>query len=428
MKLRDVIGSATSNMMRSKVRTILTIIAVFIGAFTITMTLGISAGISRYIDEQVSSIGAEDVVVIQPKIDIDQGSGPKEYDPKENAAASGQAAFMTSMLDSDDVQTIKKEKRLDDIRPMLLVTPDYIAGKSDKKYQLSIQQAIESTRFEYVAGGLPDNGSDQAEILISKDYVELLGFDSSDDAVGETVQVATSTPLGEQRVVEAIVSGVQQISILSEGGLTANNALIEKLYATQTEGLPAIATERYVGVIATYDATKGEDELSAIKTALDAEGYTASTVADQIGVVKDVIDAITAVLIFFGAIALLAASFGIINTLYMSVQERTKEIGLMKAIGMSRSKVFLLFSVEAILIGFWGSLIGVVAAFGVGQVVNKIAADNFLKGLPGFELTAFPLADVLSVMFVIMLIAFLAGTLPARRAAKQDPISALRYE
>src|SRR5690606_25299468 len=117
-------------------------------------------------------------------------------------------------------------------------------------------------------------------------------------------------------------------------------------------------------------------------------------------------------------------SFGIINTLFMSVQERTKEIGLMKAMGMSRSRVFLLFSVEAILLGFWGSTLGAGAAMIAGGIVNQIASNSFLKDLPGFDLTTFPATSIATVIFIIMAIAFLAGTLPARRAAKQDPIAA----
>ena len=135
-----------------------------------------------------------------------------------------------------------------------------------------------------------------------------------------------------------------------------------------------------------------------------------------------------AVLNFFAGIALLAASFGIVNTLLMAVQERTKEIGLMKAMGMSSRKVFLLFSTEAMLLGFWGSLIGSLAGVTVGLVANKVATDTFLKDLVGFELTSFPLLSIFVIMFIIMMIAFLAGTLPARRASKKDPIEALRYE
>ena len=148
----------------------------------------------------------------------------------------------------------------------------------------------------------------------------------------------------------------------------------------------------------------------------------------MLGVFNTVISAITGILNGFAIIALLAASFGIVNTLLMSVQERTKEIGLMKAMGMRSNRIFLLFSSEAILIGFWGSAIGVVVAMGVGTLINKWLANGPLKDLPGFDLLAFSPVSIAGTILLIMLIAFLAGTLPARKAAKQNPIDALRYE
>lgn len=428
MRPLDIIGSATSNMMRSKVRTLLTIIAVFIGAFTITLTLGLGSGISSYIDRQLGALGGEDVLIIQPKVEAPSTDGPREYDPTSNAATGGQAAFLTAMLDSKDIETIEKQPGLRDVKPLLLVTPSFIEGSSQKKYQLTAQQLVEGTNYDITSGSVPSSDPDIPEILLTADYVDKLGYESDSAAVGQTVQIGIMTPLNELRIVPAKVSGVQRVSILSQGGMTAGDALVQRLYDVQTEGLPSESTEKYMGAVARFDSSKGEESLSRLKSELEEKGFTALTVADQIGVIQTVINAITAVLVFFGAIALLAASFGIINTLYMSVQERTKEIGLMKAIGMSRFKVFLLFSIEAVLIGFWGSLLGVLAAIGVGQIVNQIASDSLLKDLPGFDLTNFPLLDVLSVMAVIMVIAFLAGTLPARRAAKQDPITALRYE
>ena len=80
------------------------------------------------------------------------------------------------------------------------------------------------------------------------------------------------------------------------------------------------------------------------------------------------------------------------------------------------------------MIGFWGSLLGLGAAMLAGTVINNYASETFLKGLEGFNLTVFTPLNALIVCLVIMVIAFIAGALPSRRAAKQDPIEALRYE
>ena len=112
----------------------------------------------------------------------------------------------------------------------------------------------------------------------------------------------------------------------------------------------------------------------------------------------------------------------------MAVQERTKEIGLMKAVGMSRRKIFILFSIEAVLFGLIGSVAGVLAANLLGRAINSVASKGFLKDFDGLQLLSFELASVLTIILGITLIAFLAGTLPARKASKLDAIKALRYE
>jgi putative ABC transport system permease protein len=127
-------------------------------------------------------------------------------------------------------------------------------------------------------------------------------------------------------------------------------------------------------------------------------------------------------------VALIAASFGIVNTLLMCVPERTREIGLRKAMGMSNARVFALFSLEAVAIGFLGSALGAIAAVGAGSAIAGVAGETLLSALPGLQILLFDPATVATVIVVIMAIAFLSGVLPARRAARQDPIESLRYE
>ena len=154
------------------------------------------------------------------------------------------------------------------------------------------------------------------------------------------------------------------------------------------------------------------------------------TLDDSIGTIKSFFDIMTGVLTIFGAIALAAAAIGIINTLFMSVQERTREIGLDKALGMSSRHVFLSFSIEAILLGFWGSVVGIILSMIAGNAMNVAfhAEGGLLEAFPTFNLVQYPIENIISITIIVMIIAFLAGTIPARSAARKDPIDALRYE
>jgi len=145
-------------------------------------------------------------------------------------------------------------------------------------------------------------------------------------------------------------------------------------------------------------------------------------------VIRGIIDAVTWVLNGFALIALLAASFGIINTLLMAVQERTREIGLMKALGMTGGRIFGLFTLEAVMIGLLGSLIGIGLGVAVGLTANALLTQGALSGVTGLVLYAVEPLSLLLIALLILAIAFLAGTLPAARAARKDPIEALRYE
>lgn len=158
------------------------------------------------------------------------------------------------------------------------------------------------------------------------------------------------------------------------------------------------------------------------------DSVTSEVIEDQLGIVQSVITAIVGVLNAFAAIGLFAAGFGIINTLLMSVQERTREIGLMKALGVGRSHVFALFSTEAVFIGFLGSAIGSLIAILFGTLISKVLANGILSDLTGLRILSFDPISVALVILLIMALAFVAGTLPAARAARQNPIDALRFE
>jgi putative ABC transport system permease protein len=432
MNLADIFLTASANLFRSKLRTTLTIVAIFIGAFTLTITTGIGSGISQYIDKQLGNLGAKNVLLVQPAGSNGMGSSssaPKKYDPnKKVSAVGGIREGGSTVLTAADITKIKAHAGVTDVVPTLSVAADYIQGASTDKYQVSVSPNIRGTKLDLAVGADVDDSASAYQLVLPIKYVSVLGFPSDTEAIGKTVTIGLTNALGQQKLVTATIVGVQQNGILGGGGATINNAFTQKLYDTQTQGVPVASKGQYQVLEAIFSTDLTTSQIDTLKSDLKKQGYTAQTVQDQIGTFKTVIAGIIKVLDAFAAIALLAASFGIINTLLMAVQERTKEIGLMKSMGMGSARIFLLFSAEAVMIGFWGSLIGVVAAFGAGSLADRILSRGFLKDLPGLQIVAFPIQSIIVIMLIIMAIAFLAGTLPARRAAKQNPIDALRYE
>jgi putative ABC transport system permease protein len=430
MKLIDIIRTAAANMLRSKVRTGLTIVAIFVGSLTLTLTNGIGSGVSSYIDRQLGNLGAEDVLLVQPAQTFSlpgSSSEPKKYDP--NKEASGALGGLgQNVLKDSDIAKLKTFDGIEEVTPSKVKSPDYIEGKNNKKYQIMASEDIEGAHYDLAAGRGVSLKSSQPEIMLPSDYTKALGYQNPKDIVGRTVKLGVTDPMGQKAVFSGTVVGVLNKGLTDSGGAALNYALNNVLYDYQTKGLPEQLKRQYPMAFARFDKSLDTAAVAKLKENLTKAGYDAQTLQDTVGVFKQVIAGITAVLVFFAAIALLAASFGIINTLYMAVQERTKEIGLMKAMGMRRSRIFLLFSIEAALIGFWGSVLGVLTAVGIGQLVNHLVSTTIFKDLPSFTLLTFPPAAIVKTILLIMAIAFLAGTLPARRAAKQNPIDALRYE
>ena len=427
MNFLDILKTSAVNLWRNKGRTILTIIAISIGAFTVALTSSVNTGVNSYIDKQLAVFGSSNSLEVQAKQETSiLTDEPQEYKESD----SNQTSSTMKMISDSDIEKIRKVKGVKSSEGYKTPTLDYIQYKDGKKLKTSSREVLDSLQIDLAAGSAPDNDSNELELSLPQNMVSPLGFSSIEDAIGKTIKIqVTSQATGEKNIVEAKIVGVMNKNLIQNGFTFLNSKLNQKIYDLQTKNLPQSMTNQYLAAFTELEPGYETDEkIGQVKKDIENLGYVGNTIDDQISMVKSVIDAVTGSLILFGAIALLAASFGIINTLFMSVQERTREIGLMKAMGLSNTKVFTLFSVEAIMIGLWGSVLGILVAMIAGSALNSFALDTFLKGMDGFYLTEFNISNVSIVIIIIMVISFLAGTLPSRKAAKQDPIDALRYE
>lgn len=428
MNITSLIATAISNSLRSMSRTVLTVVAIVIGAFTLTLTTGVGNGINAYIDSTTSSIGGSSTLTVTKQAD-DNGDAPDRYTGATvESDQDGPDAGSVEALTPDDLETIRDLDRVDTAEPVLSVDLDYIRYDGGTRYQLETAAAVPGTVLPLVAGEQLDPDSDTRQIALPAGYVDALDFTDAEDAIDEIVVLGLTDADGEQSTVTARVAAVTESTLANSGTAATNDALTQVLYDRQSVGLSTADKERYAAAVVEFDPATTGDEVLALQAELSDEGYAAETVDEQIGDFKTVIDTIVLILNGFAVVALLAAGFGIVNTLLMSVRERTREIGLWKAMGLGGGKIFAMFSLEAVFIGFLGSLIGVGAAVAAGTVANGILGGGLLAALPGLSLFVFAPATLLVIAAGVMGIAFVAGTIPALRAARQDPIESLRYE
>jgi len=426
MKLLDLFRTANGGLKRSKTRTFLTVTAIFIGAMTLTLTNGIGTGIKGYLNQQVSELGAKNVMQIVPNGSDGQSSNsdsPAKYDPTRSVSSLGQLEMTTK-----DENIVKAVPNISAVEPGYSYSPDYIAGKNGKYELNNVGNALGDDNSALAAGAHVNNASDQNQIVLPDSYVSSMGYGDAQSLVGHQVTIAISDAAGQQSTLQVTVVGVAENILFGSQAATVNTKLSNELYGIQSTGLPPATADEFPMLLASYPDNLSQAQITTLENTLKAKGYSAQTLQSAEKTIFDVVNVVIIVLDTFGAITLLAASFGIVNTLYMAVQERTKEIGLMKALGMGRGQIFALFSIEAVMIGFWGSVLGAAFATGVGTLVDHIAKNGFLKDISGLTLLTFPAMTLVEVVLGIMLLAFLAGTLPALRASRKNPIEALRYE
>ncbi len=434
MRLSDIIKQANHNLWRNRSRTILTTLAITVGSLTIMLTVGINAGVNGYIDKQVESTGGNDIIEVMPKGIADRMSSMMTLGATEvQEYRSNQGQSQQVSLTDRDLAGIKRLKGVKLAKLSDLLYPSYITRDRDeaKKYKLTVGPlAASSIKLDLAAGRSVRIDGSEAEAILPDRYLEPLGFSSAKQAIGQVVRVGVPHRLGGQiDEVKIRIVGVQNQSIVGFGRVFLNDAAGRLIRSAYLTGMPeALQSQHGLIIIQVKPGYESKEKLAQIKQELTNMGYSSISEDDYISSIKLFFNAITVVLTIFGVIALITASIGIVNTLLMSVRERTREIGLMKAMGLSSGRIFALFSLEAVSLGFWGGMLAAGLAVVIKQTVNPWAGRNFLSGLPGFNLIELNPLYVGAIVVIVMVVAFLAGTLPAKRATKQDPIQALRYE
>lgn len=424
MKIVDSIRRAGRSLRQAKGRTILTSLAIGVGAFTIALAMAAGNGGRQYLDKQVSAAGDMQTIQVMAKQNFDTKSDdkPKKVGETPKEQSAGSFRFITA----DDRQKIAKVDGVEKVSPIFSVETESVAANGSDEYVGLMKVQFDATDVELSAGKLGENNEIlPGQVVLPHKYVESFGFKNADSALGKAVRGTFTAFDGTTFMKEFTIVAVdkQPTSPLAyyQDEFRISNKDGESIANQQQD--PSVPQGYFAVMVAVRD---GADVNVVKQRILDAGEYEGQTFAEMRTSIMQMVNIVQYGLMGFGAIAILASIFGIINTMYISVLERTQQIGLMKALGMRGRHVSRLFRYEAAWIGFLGGIIGVGLAYAV-TLLNPIIND-MLKLENGTELLKMDWLMSGVLIIGLILVAIISGWFPSRKAAKLDPIEALRTE
>jgi len=412
-KIYSQIKTAFVSLMRQRSRTILTIIAVAIGIASLIIMIAAGNGLKSMVLKELEVYGS-DMINIEVRV-----------------PGKGTAGSTTSMASGTTITTFKN-KDVEELRKANNVQTlfSYVTGQEIIKYQGEAKSAIV---FGYGADApliekLPvatgrfysideENSLSTVIVIGSKIKEDLFG---DDDAVGKSIYVRGKP----YRVV----------GVMEERGASFGFSMDEIVYIpTLTMQKRLLGTDYVMGVsVKAEDPDKipeTKEEIISLMRSLhdiddpDEDDFEVMTMADAQSMVGTVLSAITLLLAVIAAVSLLVGGVGITNIMYVSVIERTFEVGLRRAVGAKRQDILWQFLLEAGILTFLGGVFGVIIGAGISLIIYYVAISFGIN----WSYAVSPLSIILSLLFSTVIGMFF-GVYPAQKAANLDPINALRQE
>ena len=420
LQWNDIIQSALRNLSRRPVRNILTAGGVLIGIVTLVAMVSFGVGVQQEVQRNFETIGLENIFV-SPLFDegdaFDPFSQPLPQTPITPAV----------------VGQIRAMPGVGAVTPSLSLpfTIDMVLAREEQALSVRLARGGEG-RFsfgnlnEVIAGEELVEG-DSAGVVLWAGLADqfLTEGETYADLIGDPVVFTLRLPRGETQQFDSTIIGVRD----SFGSRTIDLGLTERAaMKAWWFGDPAILeAEGYDMVTVRADDLTAVADVTTALQEMDLQTQSLETILDA---ANQVLALLQALLGSVGALALLVAALGVANTMMMAIYERTREIGVLKALGASRGEIRALFTVEAALIGLIGGLFGLLVGALLGRVVDWFAHRYLItEGVTGVgALSIVPPWLALGALIFAALIGILAGLYPAARAARLDPVTALRHE
>jgi putative ABC transport system permease protein len=402
MNLLETFRVAFEAIMSNKVRSGLTMLGVIIGVMAVILLVSIGQGAQVYITKELTGLGTNLLIITPGKTSTRGGFHPP-------------SAGTVRKLTYDDSLAIRRRAwLLTDAVPLVL-------GTGKMKYQnLGRDTMVIGTtpEFQRVRNLFVDTGSyiSQGDVD-TKAKVVVLGTKVKEELFG------AESPLG--KVVTLSDARYRVIGVMQKKGTSLGMDIDDIVYVPVTSGQELFDTDSLFEIIASTPRAEDVDRaITQIKDILikrhaHKEDFTIQTQGAMLSTMNTILGVLTAVLGGIAGISLVVGGIGIMNIMLVSVRERTREIGIRKALGARNRDIMAQFMIEAITLSGAGGIIGILLGVGIALLIPVFVTVLPTSVSAWSIIMAFTFSAAVGVFF---------GVYPARKAALQDPIQALRYE
>lgn len=394
MRLADFLALSSRTLVTKTSRTFLTILGMGVGIGAVLFLVSMGYGLQKVLIEEITT--SKSLVTL----DVTGGVDLLKLD-KTNIA---------------DIETIPNIVEVSPIKEISFqVNFNNLTGEVSA---LAVKPSFFELTDAQMAFGRPFNNNELDKIVIS-------------DIMAKLFEKEGESAIGQKAIFTFFVPDANE-----EGGLKKIEPEFEIIgvMADQTESTVFVHQDNFKDYdLGNYSLIKVEILNSTlvedVRQKIMEKGFSVSGVSDTIDQANKIFKAITVVLAFFGIIALLVSAIGMFNTMTITLLERIQEIGVMKSIGASNSDIAKLFITESTIMGFLGSIVGIVVGLAGSELIN-FGINLLASNLGGDKVDLFysPSWFLLLILAFGTVIGLLTGVFPARKAGKIDSLVALRYK
>ncbi|WP_311083007.1 ABC transporter permease [Paenibacillus polymyxa] len=403
MKFQEIIRVSLNSLRTNMLRSLLTMVGIIIGVAAVIAIVAIGKGSTATITSQINSMG-NNLLMIYP------------YAPYDGS--SSMSFNQTKGISLEDIEELEQQKAVAEVAPSAMTNADITWSRN----KVNVQIEGTSLGFVHVRKLSLAQGRSFTHYEVDKRLnVVVLGSDAARNIFGPDASKA----VGEIIMIKQLPFKV--VGVLANSNSNMNNSG-QQVYVPITTGMERLGNMSIQQVNASATTEDKIDQASAeIRQVLrvrhelkpsEGDDFQIMTQTEILKTVSGVDRVMNMLLIGVAAIALGVGGVGIMNIMLVSVTERTREIGIRKAIGAQRSDIMLQFVAEAVFLSLMGGLVGVMVGLGGAKLLEKFVQMPIV----------YSIEPVLYSFLCCMAVGVLFGVYPARKASKLRPIDALRYE